>query len=256
MRVPRQPDHPAWAASATAPPFTGARFDRIGVVVPVNNEELALRACLIALLAAAARVSIPVDVIVVLDACTDQSAPVTGEFDGRGVRAMAVDAGNVGIARAAGMTELLSRHGVEGTWLATTDGDSTVPSNWFTAQLRYAAAGARVVAGTVVVQDWGDRTSAVRARARLEYRRGAHRHVHGANLSFAGTAYGAAGGFAPLISGEDVHLVDAFRANDEPIRWATDLPVVTSARRTARAPRGFANYLTELEDSLESSHGA
>jgi len=145
------------------------------------------------------------------------------------------------------MTELLARHGASGTWLATTDGDSVVPERWLAAHLRHAEAGARVVAGTVAVQDWEDRSSAVRDRARLDYRAGRPHHIHGANLSFAATAYTAAGGFKPIACNEDVQLVEAFRANAEPIAWATDIPVVTSARRHARAPWGFAGYLSSLE---------
>lgn len=242
--------------SAAAPTHTGTRIDRIGVVVPVNNEGHALRQCLDALDAAAFCVAVPVAVIVVLDSCTDDSAAVLEGFRGGRVESIAVEATNVGVARAAGMAELLHRHGASGTWLATTDGDSIVPRHWFAAQVRHAAAGARVVAGTVTVEDWGGRSSRLRDQARREYRAGPHRHVHGANLSFAAAAYRAAGGFDPVTSDEDVRLVDAFRANGESITWATDLAVVTSARRHARAPRGFASYLSALEDALQVGAGS
>lgn len=234
------------------PPYTGTRIDRIGVVVPVHDEEDGLRQCLVALATAASRVAVPVTVVVVLDACSDGSESVVAHFPDSRVRAILVDANSVGCARAAGMSELLRRGGESGTWLATTDGDSRVPPNWFVAQLRHAAAGARVIAGTVTVEYWGDRSAAVRDLARHEYRSVPHRHIHGANLSFAATAYRAAGGFAAVTCDEDVRLMDAFRANAEPITWAADLPVVTSARRYARAPKGFASYLATLEESLRS----
>lgn len=221
-------------------------FDRIGVVVPVHDEEVTLSACLKALVVAADAVDVPVAVLVVLDACTDRSATVAREFGELGVDVLAIDAKNVGSARAAGMTELLRRHGVAGTWLATTDGDSTVPSDWFDVQLRHAAHGARVVAGTVAVDDWEGRSDVIQELAQREYA-ATHGHVHGANLSFGAGAYRAVGGFAPVRCHEDVQLVEALRANGEPIAWATDLPVVTSARRQARAPLGFASYLTSLE---------
>jgi glycosyltransferase involved in cell wall biosynthesis len=241
------------SAKPVAPqPYTGTRIDRIGVVVPVKNEEQTLAQCLDGLEVAASRVAMPVTVIVVLDACTDNSASVVAGFHAGGAEAITVEASNVGSARAAGMTELLSRHGASGTWLATTDGDSVVPERWLAAHLRHAEAGARVVAGTVAVQDWEDRSSAVRDRARLDYRGRRPHHIHGANLSFAATAYTAAGGFKPIACNEDVQLVDAFRANAEPIAWATDIPVVTSARRHARAPWGFAGYLSSLEDCLQA----
>jgi glycosyltransferase involved in cell wall biosynthesis len=226
------------------------------VVVPANNEEHALHQCLDALHVAASCVAVPVTVIVVLDGCTDNSAAVVDGFHEGCVEAIVVEANSVGVARATGMAELLRRHGESGSWLATTDGDSMVPRNWLAAQVRHAATGARVVAGTVTVEDWGDRSGKLRDRARRDYRAVPHRHIHGANLSFAATAYRAAGGFDPVTSDEDVRLVDAFRANREPITWATDLPVVTSARRHARAPRGFASYLSALEDSLRAGMGS
>lgn len=228
---------------------SGAPVDRIGVVVPANNEESALPVCLEGLRIAAGRVATPVTVIVVLDSCTDSSADVVHEASkslGITVKALNVDAHNVGVARRAGMAELLGRAAVQGTWLATTDADSMVPANWFAAQLNHAAAGARVVAGTVTVEDWQEHSRAVRDRATRDYVASPHRHVHGANLSFMATAYMAAGGFSPLASDEDVDLVDAFQTNDEPIAWAMDLAVTTSSRRQARAPSGFAGYLSSL----------
>jgi len=236
----------------------GTRIDRIGVVVPANNEQCALPACLDGLQAAARRVRVPVTVIVVLDSCTDLSAAVVDaarQSEGMSVQAITVDARNVGFARRAGMTELLRLGPGPGTWLATTDADSVVPDRWFAAQLNHADAGARVVAGTVAVTDWQDRSDGVRERAVSDYLATPHRHIHGANLSFAAIAYQAAGGFRPIPSSEDVALVDAFRRNDEPIAWALDLAVRTSARRQARAPRGFAGYLSSLEGALDEVRG-
>jgi glycosyltransferase involved in cell wall biosynthesis len=241
--------------STAAPPHTGTRIDRIGVVVPVNDEDHALRECLDALDEAASRVAVPVTVVVVLDSCTDDSAAVVDGFRGDRVESIAVEANNVGAARAAGMATLLHRYPASGTWLATTDGDSIVPRHWFAAQVRHAAAGARVVAGTVTVEDWGERSSALRERARKDYRAGPHRHVHGANLSFAADAYRAAGEFEPVTVDEGVRLVDALRANGELITWATDLAVVTSARRHARVPRAFAGRRSALEESLQVGIG-
>jgi glycosyltransferase involved in cell wall biosynthesis len=234
---------------AKAPPFTGSRVDRIGVVIPIHNEEDALPQCLHAMDIAASRGAVPVTVIVVLDACTDNSAAIVRARTG--VEAITVDANSVGSARAAGMTEILRRHGQSGTWLATTDGDSLVPHNWLASQMRHADAGARVVVGTVIVKDWDDRSNAVRDRANRDYRV-SHNHIHGANLSFDAAAYHAAGGFQSVTHDEDVRLVQAFKANSEAIAWAVDLPVVTSARRRARAPSGFASYLSSLEESLEA----
>jgi glycosyltransferase involved in cell wall biosynthesis len=121
--------------STAAPPHTGTRIDRIGVVVPVNNEEHGLRQCLAALDEAASHVAVPVTVIVVLDSCTDDSAAVVDGFSGGRVESLIAKSNNVGVARAAGMAVLLHRHPASGTWLATTDGDSIVPRHWFAAQV-------------------------------------------------------------------------------------------------------------------------
>lgn len=67
-------------------------------------------------------VGVPVTVIVVLNACTDDSAAVLGGCPD--VEAVVVGAHSVGVARAAGMAEVLRRYGESGTWLATTAGDS------------------------------------------------------------------------------------------------------------------------------------
>jgi glycosyltransferase involved in cell wall biosynthesis len=226
--------------------------ERVGVVVPVHNEEHRLASCLDALGVAAASVPVEVSVIVVLDACTDRSPAITRRFIGRGVDGIALDVRSVGRARAAGMAELLRRHGESGTWLATTDADSTVPPNWLAAQLRYARLGTSVVAGTVAVDDWEDRSADVRIRASRAYDAVPHRHVHGANLSFSASAYLLAGGFPLITCHEDVRLVEAFQRNGENITWATDLAVTTSARRNARAPEGFAGYLSSLEEDRGS----
>jgi glycosyltransferase involved in cell wall biosynthesis len=217
------------------------------VVVPVNDEEESLADCLTAIGVASVRIEVPVEVVIVLDACTDRSAAIADAFSNQGVDAIAVDGRSVGSARAAGMTEVLRRHGREGLWLATTDGDTLVPPDWLAAQLRHRHAGAQMVAGTVAVEDWGDRSDEVRLQAARDYGIGPHRHVHGANLSFSAAAYCAAGGFPPVPCHEDVQLVDAFLAIGATVAWATDLPVVTSARRDARAPSGFGSYLTSLE---------
>jgi hypothetical protein len=206
-----------------APPFVGARIDRIGVVVPVHTEEQALEQCLAALDAAASRVTVPVTVLVVLRAGTDDSAAVLRGFPAAGTEIIAVYADCVGSARATGMTKLLKRHGEAGTWLATTDGDAIVPPNWLTAQLRHADAGARVVAGTVTAVGRSDRTTTVRRP------RSVARRLHAANLSFAAAAYGATEGFQAVSGDDDGRLVDAFKANAEPIAWAIDLAVAISA---------------------------
>ncbi len=234
-----------------------AVVSRIVVVVPANNEEALLPDCLRALSYAAAQVEVSVVVVVVLDDCDDNSAVVVGqaarEF-GLAIEVVIVTARNVGVARAAGFQHAVDLAGeVKGVWLATTDADSLVPPDWLQRQLFHAAVGAQVVAGTITVKDWANRPQQIRELAQTAYHHGPHRHIHGANLSFAAAAYVAVGGFAPLATGEDVSLVTAFTAAGFSVCWARDLPVATSARVISRAPLGFADYLNNLGRNSETA---
>ena len=219
----------------------------IGVVVPAHDEQALLPACLAALRVAArhpALRGIPVHLVPVLDACSDDSgAAAPGAIE--------VTARNVGVARAAGFAEVLRREAgrpAAGLWLATTDADSTVPPDWLAVQVGLAVAGADVVAGTVRVRDWSEQPVAVRARFAGTYGtpRTGHRHVHGANLGLSAPAYLGAGSMPPLPLGEDQALVDALRAQVRRVVATDRIPVVTSARRESRTVGGFADHLRHL----------
>jgi glycosyltransferase involved in cell wall biosynthesis len=231
------------------------RMSRVRVVIPAKNEQTLLPDCLRSMLVAAASCPVPVDVVVVLDDCTDDSASVVAQFAPEyarhahtALRSCRVALSNVGKARALGMQLALTAAKIDHLWLATTDADSTVPAHWLSAQLDHVDKGASVVVGTVRVGDWGERPAEVRRRDEAEYVANGHHHVHGANLSFTAAAYWRSGGFAPLSCDEDVALVHAFQAAGETLVWATDLAVNTSGRRLGRAPAGFAAYLDGLEE--------
>jgi glycosyltransferase involved in cell wall biosynthesis len=147
----------------------------------------------------------PVRVVVVADACTDQTAAVARAA---GAWVISIHARRVGAARAAGMRELLRLtvgSDPAAVWLATTDADTLVPPDWLRRQLDYANAGWDVVLGTITVTDWDDHPPHVPAAfaERYAFGPGPHPHVHGANLGIRATAYLAAGGFPPLRTAED-----------------------------------------------------
>jgi len=105
-----------------------ATIEAVGVVVPAHNEETLLPACLMALRRAVSAVGVPVQVLVVADTCTDQTA-VTARACGASV--ISIRARNVGAARAAGMTELLrltAGRDPAAIWLATTDAPAGSPA--------------------------------------------------------------------------------------------------------------------------------
>lgn len=179
-----------------------------------------------------------------LDACSDDTGEVAPG-------AVEVHAGNVGIARAAGLAEVLRREDGRPPgelWLATTDADSVVPPDWLAVQLGLADRGAEVVAGTVRVQDWSQQPAAARRAFVRTYGRPAagHRHVHGANLGMSAEAYAGAGGVPPLAVAEDQALLDALTAGGRRIAATGRIPVLTSARRESRTSGGFADHLRGL----------
>lgn len=212
----------------------------IGVIVPAHNEEALIVRCLAALNIAASHPGLngeEVLVLVVLDACTDATAAHASRL----AEVLTIEARNVGMARAAGAQASIARGA---RWLAFTDADSEVAPCWLARQL---ALGADAVCGVVSVEDWGDHGSVARAAYDAHYVDAEnHSHVHGANLGVSTTAYLRAGGFLPLRSSEDVALVRQLSATGATIARTNTVRVRTSARRVARAPEGFADFLCRL----------
>jgi hypothetical protein len=247
------------------------RLAAIGVVVPVRDEEHLLHGSLSALARAIRRpelAALKVRAAVVLDRCADRSAEIARSAAERieassrdhSLAVIEASAGNVGVARHAGFCAVLADMGtvaLERVWLATTDADSNVPGPWLTHQALQRARGIDAWAGTVSVEDWTGRPVTLRAAFHHHYhlRRGEGGHVHGANMGFSAAAYLRAGGFPPLATAEDHALwrrlgtIGARRVHDP------TCPVVTSARRHARAPAGFAGTLDALQRGLDQQPG-
>ena len=118
----------------------GPTLREIVVVVPAHNERERLPACLASVAAAARQATVPVTVVVVLDACTDRPEDAIA----RPVRALSVSGRNVGAARAAGFAAAAPRSDAR-TWLATTDADSVVPTTWLADPAVHIAPGCRVL---------------------------------------------------------------------------------------------------------------
>jgi glycosyltransferase involved in cell wall biosynthesis len=215
------------------------------VVVPAHNERSVLSRCVSAIRTAATAVTVPTSVVVVLDACGDDSEGLAGQF-GPDVHFLPIEEHNVGAARAAGFRHAKSALGADkGTWYATTDADTEVGSNWLARQYDN---GAEMVLGVVRVGQWRHHSEEVAELYEARYRTKAlhHNHIHGANMGFSSEAYWRVGGFAPLACGEDVDLVERFKAARCRIDWDNSLWVTTSDRRNGRAPGGFADHLAEV----------
>lgn len=230
-------------------------IDHVAVVVPARNEEAYLPRTLACIRRAVDELlrltpSLTASVTVVLDRCTDGSAALlAGRPD---IVTLAIDEGNVGRARAAGVDRVLARHRGRpgGLWLANTDADTKVPPRWLAAQRAYAAAGVEMVVGTVMPDPAEVSAAALEGWTRRHHLAAGHPHIHGANLGLNADLYLRAGGYRGLAVGEDRDLVS--RAKGLTSRWvaADDGRVVTSARTTGRAPDGFARYLAKLPESM------
>ncbi len=220
----------------------------IGVIVPVHNEQALLGSCLASIAQAALHSDLSgemVQVVVVLDACNDDSAAIANNY---GVQAVTVCAQNVGIARALGADQAIEQ---KARWLAFTDADTTVAPSWLAAQ---TALEADAVCGTVGVGDWWQHCQAVRSRYERDYHdNDDHRHVHGANFGVSAAAYRRAGGFPALRSGEDVALVDALLRTGARVAWSAAPRVLTSARTEARAVCGFGAFIREIVDAMDAA---
>lgn len=213
----------------------------IGVIVPAHDEEDHIGATLDALLLAASHPALAgesVELLVVLDSCSDATESVARS---RGIATLAVEARNVGLARAAGADRLLA-HGAR--WLAFTDADTIVSPEWLVRQIELDA---DVVCGSIGVDDWsvhGTHAGAICEHfARTYHDIDGHRHIHGANLGVSAEAYLSVGGFSPLACSEDVALVEALQASGARIAWSAAPRVTTSARANARARGGFGDTL-------------
>jgi hypothetical protein len=239
-----------------------ARTLAVGVVVPVHNEQESLGSAFAALTHAFEQLNrwkLFLRAAVVLDACSDVSEALSCEWQGAlaqrqsplKVTVVSCAAKNVGSARALGCGVLLaewSRIDPSRIWLATTDADSRVPKDWLATQVVQHESGVDHWSGRVSVADWSEHLDETRLRWQDEYGR-ENQPIHGANLGFNAAAYLSAGGFEPLETGEDRALHRALIAHGACSYFDSANPVVTSARRRARAPLGFAHALDVISST-------
>lgn len=221
----------------------------IAAIVPAHNEEKVIADCVRSLRVAGGCPLLGgerVLILVVLDSCKDNTQNIAHRA---GASTIALDAQNVGAARAAGANWAIKRGA---RWLAFTDADTVVAPNWISCQLSLAS---DVVCGTVAVRDWGSYGERMRVHYDQTYvDADGHSHIHGANLGVSTRAYKAAGGFPSLQSSEDVALVDALKRTGASLAWSAAPRVFTSARRAFKAPLGFGATLLRIEQESQSAN--
>ncbi|WP_413452932.1 DUF3253 domain-containing protein [Georgenia phoenicis] len=228
------------------------------VVVPARDEEAEIIGCLHSVATAADRVDLPVVVSVVLDRCTDRTAEkvagVAREHPNVHWATVDSEADSLGGARADGVDAGRSHEALAGLppttlWCASTDADSQVPPTWLAEQRILADRGVDLLLGTVEPREDGSPSAAL-LRVPHHLTEG-HLGIRAANLGLRLSAYDDAGGFPDLDEGEDVHLVHAVREGAGLPWTSTDRTrVITSSRRQGRSARGFARFLSHLDDAV------
>jgi len=240
---------PATHAGEGAPPRD------VAVVVPARDEVELLPRCLASVAIAVDRVATAcrVHIVVVADRCVDDTEAVAAAtLDRAHASIVRARCANVGSARRVGVDGALRvwpPDPARRPWIAMTDADSIVPPDWLAYQLRAAAQGWDAVAGAVAVADWGDRpawTAQALARHRRDQRRRQTLPVHGANLGVRADVLAAVGGVPAVAHSEDAGTVELLERAGRPVLRTPDLVVVTSARRSGRAPGGFSSLLDRL----------
>lgn len=228
------------------------------VVVPAHDEEQSIPSCLAAL--AAQTVSTRAfEVIVVADACADDTAAVataTAERLGLALTLMTGPGRGSGPARRLGMdaaADRLASLGHDDGLIATTDADSTPAPDWLARQLDHAARGASVIAGLIELDehDASRLPSAVVRRRQADARRrmaeltriepqAGHHHFAAASLGVTVPVYRSVGGLEPTAALEDEAFAARLRRHGIAVLHAADVVVRTSARVNGRARRGLS----------------
>lgn len=240
------------------------RIEHVAVMVPVHNEEQHLVRALTGVRTAAnalhaSQPHVSINIMVVLDSCTDGSLEIAARFAASDARFRVLEVGfrSVGKSRRAGIEAFLATRPPAVTpsprsplsarlWLANTDADSCVPVNWLMRQVELADAGADAVLGSVEPDPEGmDPEILKRWHARHPFEEH-HAHVYGANFGVRASAYELSGGFPGHRSHEDRALVEQLRRHGLVVRATDSIRVLTSGRTHARAPHGFAAYLFAL----------
>jgi len=248
------------------------------VVVPARDEEALVGACIAALAAQRDVERDAVEVILVLDRCTDATATRAREAAlAGGVRLHVVDApaDGVGHARRHGMDLACARlfaagrpHGL----IATTDADSEPDPDWLRMQLDAVAAGARAIGGRVelgaaeraalppaVVARRGAEARARLARVRADAPAGVpaeHHQFSGASLALTAATYAAIGGLEPREALEDEGLERLLRRHGVAVHRLGAVRVTTSGRLGGRARRGLAVDLRRSWWQAERTYAA
>ncbi|MES2657341.1 MAG: glycosyltransferase [Verrucomicrobiota bacterium] len=198
---------------------------RISLVIPAHNESAFLPACLEAARQAAERVDAEVEVVVVLNRCTDDTEDIAR---GHGCRIVREDAKNLSMIRNAGVAA------ASGEIIVTCDADSRMHPDSFGEILRRLDSGKFVGGGAMILPERWSLGIIASGFSILPY------------LAFTGVSFGLfwcrkrdfdeIGGFdTRFVSVEDVDFARRLKAHGRKNRrsWGTLMraPLITSCRK-------------------------
>lgn len=235
--------------------MTVEHIRQMTVVIPARDEAASLARCLVAIDDALAALpsGITRACVVVLDSCRDDSIRVVND-SARYLRTaptvLQTTAACAGATRDLGTRVALdlARHDLRHVWLANTDADTVVPSDWLTVQLDLANHGADAVAGIVDLDaDVDERLRRAFGASYTLGHDGTHRHVHGANLGVRADLLQHVGGWRHRRTGEDHDLWKRLLSAGRCVSTTTSV-VRTSGRLAGRAPAGFAADLAAIAE--------
>ncbi len=198
---------------------------KISLIVPAHNEAAFLPACLDAAVRSAEKIDQQVEIIVVLNRCTDETESIARS---RGSVIVREDAKNLSLIRNAGAAA------ARGEILVTCDADSRMHPETFREIIRLLEAGKHVGGGAVVLPERWSAGIVASVLAILPY------------LALSGVSFGlfwcrksdfeAIGGFdSRFVSVEDVDFAKRLKAHGRKSdrKWGTlfRAPLVTSCRK-------------------------
>jgi cellulose synthase/poly-beta-1,6-N-acetylglucosamine synthase-like glycosyltransferase len=220
------------------------------IIIPARNEEKLISRCLHSVNMAAQQLPAfcTYDVILAVDASSDQTFDISNDIIGENGIAFNIDVESVGTARKLATELALQRYKGDlwQCWLANTDADCEIPLQWLVTHLDHALSGTQALAGIISIDNFDEHNNYVPQRFKDSYLLhpdGTHPHIHGANLGVRADAYIRSGGWNCINTAEDHDLWNRLATLSIPMRSDSHCSVITSGRRMGRAPHGFAQAL-------------
>lgn len=195
-------------------------FEKISVIVPARNEENTIAGCIHSLL----HQNYPrelLEIIVVDDHSTDNTADIVKQFEGEGVRLISLN--EINLPDTVAFKKMAIHAGIQaasGTLIVTTDADCTAGAGWInTIAAMHTASNAAMIVAPVKIKPGRSLLSVFQSIdfAILQGITAAgvytnfHRMCNGANLAYEKKAFLAVNGFEgidDIASGDDMLLME------------------------------------------------